>query len=77
MMTFRELLVLVRLYRAAPPELRRWADKQLPDLREVAELTEDSRSPSGFGSGLCTCIKGNTIAVDCPIHDRYKTGWSV
>jgi hypothetical protein len=40
-MTVREFVVLLRLYRAAPPDLRRWADKQLPDLREVAELTED------------------------------------
>jgi hypothetical protein len=39
-MTFREFMVLLRLYRAAPPDLRRWADKQLPGLQEAAELTE-------------------------------------
>jgi len=39
-MTFRELLVMVRLYRAAPPDLRRWADRQLAGLQEAAELTE-------------------------------------
>ena len=40
-MTFRELMVLVRLYRSAPADLRRWADQRLPELREAAELTEE------------------------------------
>jgi hypothetical protein len=66
---------MIRLYRVAPPDLRRWADQQLPDLREVAELTEERRVvhevSGGFGSGLCTCgIKGRGIADGCPIHDR-------
>ena len=38
-MTFREFIVLLRLYRAASPELQRWADKQLPEIGEAAELT--------------------------------------
>lgn len=41
-MTFRELHVLLRLYRAAPPALRLWADLQLPELHEAAEMTEPS-----------------------------------
>ncbi len=66
-MTFRELLVMVRLYRAAPADLRRWADQQLPDLKEAAELTEDARATP---VGRCTCSPGNTITIGCPIHDR-------
>ena len=44
-MTFREFMVLLRLYHAAPPDLRRWADRQLPELREAAEMTRDVASP--------------------------------
>jgi len=43
--TFREFMVLLRLYHAAPPDLRRWADRQLPELREAAEMTRDVASP--------------------------------
>jgi hypothetical protein len=46
-MTFRELMVMVRLYRAAPPDLRRWADGQLPDLADVVELVEENREHTG------------------------------
>lgn len=36
MMTFCELMVLLRLYQVATPDLKRWAAEKLPELAEAA-----------------------------------------
>ena len=64
-MTFRELMVLLRLYRAAPPELRRWADQRLPELREAAELTEGQRVAHTISGPVQDATQFDTYRLSC------------
>ncbi len=73
-MTFRELLVMVRLYRAAPADLRRWADQQLPDLREAAELTEDKPVAHVITGPVRDYAKYDTYRVGCSCGWRWSGG---